>query len=230
MKVADDIAQVRGPGVSFYVLRDRDDLYLIDGGFLGGVTLLQRELKRIGWNGLGIRGILLTHGHLDHTLNLVSLQRLYGAWVAAAQADEAHILGAYPYRGPSGLCGVLESVGRALFSYKPCAAQRWLLDDEQLPLLEGLRVISLPGHTGGHVGFYLTARRLLFCGDLFRSTALASHLPPRFLNTSQDELYRSVRKVMGMELEGILPNHADIAPPAVHLARFRKLAARKGLF
>jgi len=75
-----------------------------------------------------------------------------------------------------------------------------------------------------------TARRLLFCADLFRSVALASHLPPRFLNTSQDELYRSVRKVMGMELDGLLPNHADIAPPAVHLARLRKLAGRKGLF
>jgi len=229
MKVTDDIAQVRGVGVSFYVLRDRNELYLIDGGFIGGVGCLRGELRRIGWSGFRIRGILLTHGHLDHTLNVLSLQRASGAWVAAARADATHIQGSYPYRGLSRVCGALETVGRALLRYKPCAPQRWLADCDQLPILEGMRVIGLAGHTAGHVGFYLPARKLLFCGDIFKSSRFLSHLPPRFLNTSQRELYLSVSRILAMDLEGILPNHASIAPPAVHLARFRKLATRKGI-
>jgi glyoxylase-like metal-dependent hydrolase (beta-lactamase superfamily II) len=94
-------------------------------------------------------------------------------------------------------------------------------------LLGGLRVIRLPGHTAGHVGFYSPSRRLLFCGDLFASFRFFPHLPPRFLNTSQSELCQSISKVLAMDLDGLLPNHGSPASPSVHLARFRRLAARK---
>jgi len=229
MFVAEDICEVRGLGVLCYVIREQSHLYLIDSGFVGGVGFLRRTLNEAGWSGLELRGILLTHGHLDHTLNLTKLQQVFGAWIAAPREDATHILGTYPYKGFSRLCGLLESIGRPLLRYRPCAPARWFTEGDEFPLLGGLRVIGLPGHTAGHVGFYSPARRLLFCADLFASFRFFPHLPPRFLNTSQSELYRSISKVLAMDLEGLLPNHGNPASPAVHLARFRKLAVRKGI-
>jgi glyoxylase-like metal-dependent hydrolase (beta-lactamase superfamily II) len=227
MRVAEDICEVRGLGVVSYVIRQEDELYLVDGGFVGGIGLLTRTLKKAGWSGLKVRGVLLTHGHLDHTLNLAKFQQIFGAWVAAPQQDAAHILGAYPYKGISRFCGLLEAVGRPVLRYKPCAPDRWFKDGDEFPLLGGLRVIELPGHTAGHVGFHSPTRRLLFCADLFASFRFLSHLPPPFLNTSADDLHRSVSRVLAMDLDGLLPNHGSSASPAVHLARFRRLAARK---
>jgi hypothetical protein len=47
----EDLLQIRSLGVNFYVLRDAEGLYLIDGGFVGGRHLLRRALKKRGWSG-----------------------------------------------------------------------------------------------------------------------------------------------------------------------------------
>jgi glyoxylase-like metal-dependent hydrolase (beta-lactamase superfamily II) len=74
----DDILQVRALALCFYVLRDSTGLYLIDGGFVGARYLLARALRRRGWNREPVRGIIVTHGHLDHILNVASLARESG--------------------------------------------------------------------------------------------------------------------------------------------------------
>ncbi len=78
-----DILQVRTPVVHFYVLRDSSGLYLIDTGFIGGRFFLRRALRQCGWSREPLRGILLTHGHLDHILNTAQLAKESGAWIAA---------------------------------------------------------------------------------------------------------------------------------------------------
>jgi glyoxylase-like metal-dependent hydrolase (beta-lactamase superfamily II) len=224
--IAEDIAQVRTPGVMFHVVREPDGLYLIDAGFIGALTALGRTLRRLGWGELPVRGVLLTHGHLDHTLNLRSVQVRFGAWVAAPRLDESHLLGRHPYRGSARICGWLEALGRALLRYKSCAPDRWLQEGDELPILGGLRVIGLPGHTVGHVGFYSASRRLLFTGDLFASHWFLVHPPPFFLNTAGKQLPQSLHKALGLELSGVIPNHGDRASPEEHLRRLRSLVKR----
>ncbi len=43
--------------MNFYVLRDSEGLYLIDGGFIGGRNSLRRALKERGWDGERIVGM-----------------------------------------------------------------------------------------------------------------------------------------------------------------------------
>ena len=117
--VRDDILQVRGPALCFYVLRDLNELYLIDAGFIGGRYLLARALHKRGWDQKAIRGIIVTHGHLDHILNVASLAKDSGAWVAAPRLDASHYEGRFSYRGAAKVCGLLEAFGRRLLSYSP---------------------------------------------------------------------------------------------------------------
>jgi len=229
MRVADDIVQVRSPMVNFYVLRGDTGLCLIDGGFVGGVEALWRELDWAGWSGLPIEAVLLTHGHLDHALNLFRLQQEYGAWIAVPRADADHVQGTYAYRGLARICGALEWAGRALLRYKFCRPEQWLAEGDEFPVLDGLRAVALPGHTAGHMGFYSPSRKLMFTGDLFADFRFRPQLPPRFLNTSPGDLRRSVARVLEMDLEGILPNHGQASTPAAHLARLRRLAERMGI-
>jgi glyoxylase-like metal-dependent hydrolase (beta-lactamase superfamily II) len=86
-----DILPVCVPLLNFYVLRNGDRLFLSNGGFIEGMALLRRTLKQRGWDHPQIQGIMVTHGHLDHVLNLNRLKKESGAWIAAPQADELHL-------------------------------------------------------------------------------------------------------------------------------------------
>jgi len=90
----DNVYQVRTPIVNFYIHRDSDGLYLIDCGFIGGIVYLQKALYDKGWQNLPILGIIVTHGHLDHILNVKEVADESGAWIAAPSQDINHYLGA----------------------------------------------------------------------------------------------------------------------------------------
>lgn len=221
-----DLLQVRGAGVCFYILKDPKGLYLIDAGFIGGRTALSRALKHRGWHREPIRGIIVTHGHLDHTLNIAALAAETGAWVAAPLLDAEHYAGHYPYQGISRVCGVLEDLGRRVFKTSPLRVDHPLEHLSEIPVWHGLTAIHLPGHTVGQMGFYCAPLRLLFSADLFASYRI-SHFPPAIFNSFPEQMAGSVARALDLDLTGLLPNHCDRATPATHLARLRRLAARR---
>jgi glyoxylase-like metal-dependent hydrolase (beta-lactamase superfamily II) len=217
----DDILQVRAPALCFYVLRGSDGLYLIDGGFIGGRHLLARALRKRGWDREPIKGILVTHGHLDHILNVAPIAKASGAWIAAPRLDALHIQGRYAYRGLARICGALEGIGRPILGYTAFPVDRWLDDLSEVPVWHGLTAIHLPGHTDGHIGFYCARLRLLFCADLFASYGAIPHLPPDIFNSCPQHIPASVSRALSLDLAGVLPNHCDKASPATHLTRLR---------
>lgn len=221
-----DVLQIRAPSLCFHVLRGRDGLYVIDGGFIGGIGMLQRALRRHDWNRETIRGILVTHGHLDHIVNVSRLVELTGARVAAPTADERHYTGRFPYRGAARVCGGLEAIGRLLTRYRPFRVDKPLSDHTILDVWDGLAAIHLPGHTDGHTGFYCQRRKLLVSADLFASSFGVAYPPPPIFNSCPEHIPSSIRRALSLDLAHVLPSHCDSSAPAVHLARLRKLSAR----
>jgi glyoxylase-like metal-dependent hydrolase (beta-lactamase superfamily II) len=89
-----------------------------------------------------------------------------------------------------------------------------------------LRAVHLPGYTRGHTGYFCEGRGLLFSGDLFASFSRFAHLPPAFFNCDSDQNARSLERVLGLDVEGIIPNHCDGASPEMHLERLRRLVVK----
>jgi len=212
-----DVLRVRAPALNFYVLRDAAGLYLLDAGFIGGRFLLRKALQRRGWNREAIRGIIVTHGHLDHILNVADIARESGAWIAAPRADAAHYAGRPRYEGWARVTGFLEGIGRPILAFKSFVPDRWLEDGDFIDLWHGLRAVHLPGHTRGHMGFYCERLKLMFTGDLFASYRGVAHFPPNIFNSAPGQMPQSVAAVLSRDIAGAIPNHGDCASPGEHL-------------
>ena len=215
----DDLLAIRSLGVNFYVLRDAKGLYLIDGGFIGGRHLLRRALIKRGWQRERIVGLIVSHGHLDHILNIGRLAEETGAWIAAPRLDAAHYQGTPTYRGAARVTGWMESIGRPLLGFRAFTPTLLLDHGDFLDVWHGLSVVHLPGHTAGHSGYYCARHKLLFSADLFASFRYFSHLPPPFFNSCQEKMAESVSTALELDLLGILPQHGDRATPQEHLQR-----------
>jgi len=222
----DDLLSVRSFPVNFHVLRDSRGLHLIDAGFIGRDRMLRKHLTAKGWENEPILGVIVTHGHLDHILNVAEIAGRHGAWIAAPRLDAAHYSGRPKYAGWSKVAGIIESIGRPLLGFRPFTPDRWIHDGDFLDVWHGLRAVHLPGHTAGHTGYFCGKLGLLFCGDLFASYPGFSHFPPRIFNQEKASMLRSLEKALDLPLRGVIPNHGDDAPPEVHRERLRKLAGR----
>lgn len=69
-----------------FMLSDRDDYFLIDGG--GGNTIL-RQLKETGYDCMDIHEIFVTHKHIDHLLGIIWVVRK----ICQSGGKTQHILG-----------------------------------------------------------------------------------------------------------------------------------------
>lgn len=218
--------QVRGLVVHFHLLYDQAGLTLIDGGFLGAINRLEPQLGKLGRTWTDIRAILLTHGHLDHTINISRLKELTKAKVYAPKGDENHVAGIYRYKGIARFCGWAESLGRSVLRYRVPEIDQWLNDGDNLNFWGGLRVVRLPGHTLGHVGYYSPSQRLLFPGDLFINFLGPPRLPPPWFTVDRRRARSSIHTATGLDLVGVSPNHSKRAGPDQHLLDLEKLCRR----
>lgn len=201
-----DLFAIRGWLGLVHLLVEGREVVVTDAGFIGDFRRIQKELEALGHKSSDLKAILLTHGHLDHTLNAERLKQWSGAKIYAPAGDELHVAGRYPYRGVARICGWLEACGRPLLRYRPPSIDVWMRDGDELPFWGGLRVVALPGHTPGHVGFYSPSKRVFFVGDGFANSWRIA-LPPPIFNTDSQEMRRSLCKLRQFDVDWFVPAH-----------------------
>ena len=139
-----------------YVVWDESgEAVVIDAGNMG-----EREnealAKFIADNGLKPVLALNTHGHFDHLLGVNFLRERYGVKLALSSKDEFLLKNA--------------SVSAELFGIRADSLPESIdidLEGEETVKFGNteLRIISVPGHTPGHVAFYEPESKVLFTGD-----------------------------------------------------------------
>jgi glyoxylase-like metal-dependent hydrolase (beta-lactamase superfamily II) len=140
---------------TYVVYDETKEAVIIDPGC--GDSGEEQELARfISKENLAVKALLNTHGHIDHVLGNYFVKSRY------------HV----PFQMHAVEVPVLRAVKSYASNYGFPGYQEVLPDET---LSEGdlvkvgnstLRVLFLPGHSPGHVGFYAEAEKILLAGDV----------------------------------------------------------------
>lgn len=201
-----------------YLVEEPEGVYLIDALFSEGARLLLKALgpeeKR-----KTLKGILLTHQHMDHVGGAARLHWLTGAPVSAHRFDMPAIEHKSPAIGPPLLSQLMRRPAVTV-------AQRL----EHGAMVGPFQVIHVPGHTPGSVAYLHKAKGLLFTGDTLitgKSGRLA--LTRRTFCYDPEQAALSLSKFEGLKVSAIFPGHgAPVWDQAAEqlsdaLARLRKV-------
>lgn len=149
-------------------------------------------LQTLSENGLSIKEIWLTHGHLDHAGGAMELKDALDVQIVGPhEADRQMLANIERQSEQFGLPGAL----------KNCTPDRFLTEGEKVSFGEHeFEVLHCPGHAPGHVVFYNRAAKFAHVGDvLFNGSIGRTDLP----GGDHDTLIRSIK-------EKLLPLGDDI--------------------
>ncbi|MGD0574283.1 MAG: MBL fold metallo-hydrolase [Anaerolineales bacterium] len=156
---AEVVSLTLGPvGTNCYLVADlaQHEAVVIDPSWDG--QHIAGELERREWQ---LCAILITHAHFDHIGGCAELIARFPAPTYLGQAD----LPLWTAKGGADLFGV--QFTSPPVSPKPLGAGDRIRCGQLL-----LEVLSLPGHTAGHVGFLERKRGWLFSGDVIFSGSI----------------------------------------------------------
>ncbi|MCW2305781.1 MBL fold metallo-hydrolase [Rhodobium gokarnense] len=145
--------------------------------------------------------VLLTHGHLDHAGGAAELAEAYGVPIEGPHVDDTFLLESLATQGRD--FGV-PAEGRNV------TPDRWLAEGDTVSVGElTFKVLHCPGHTPGHVVFFLEPVRLLIAGDvLFQGSIGRTDFPrgdhPALISSIKDKLFP-----LGDDVS-VLPGHGPM--------------------
>lgn len=173
-----------------YVLDDGGEITLIDAGLPNEAQKVLAYLQRTGRKPEDVKRILVTHRHGDHAGAVPELAAATGAAVYA-HPDEAAALAQQP--------NAPQSIGR-------------IEDGDVIPVFEGLRAIEVPGHTTGHLCFYLPERKVLFTGDAMLNSGQVSG-PVAQYTPDLPLAHASLRqKIASLDVDTLCVAHGTVIP------------------
>lgn len=171
MEIIPNLHRIPRVMANSYLILDADGLTLIDTGMPGNANKILQYVRDLGRAPGDLRRILITHSDIDHVGSLAALQAASGARVYSSAIEAEAIAAGHPSRTPSrgGLQGwVFRLMGR-FFKAQPARVDETLSDGQVVPALGGLRVVSTPGHTPGHISLFAPSVGVLFAGDSLTS-------------------------------------------------------------
>jgi glyoxylase-like metal-dependent hydrolase (beta-lactamase superfamily II) len=205
--VAPQVLQLPVPGSSVFLLLDRR-VTIVDAGPVGSAGRVLRALRLLGRVADEVEQIVITHYHPDHVGGLAGLQRHLPARTGVHAVEAPVVRGEEPpplpiphplLRHPARL------LGRRLLP--PARVDTLLRDGDELPVLGGLRVVHLPGHTPGHIALYLPERGLLIAGDALQVRQGQLAPPARLASEDWEEAVRSLRRLTGLDFAVLALSH-----------------------
>jgi len=142
------------------LLRNDNARILVDVGAFGVRHLLERKLHALKVNPADVTDVVLTHAHYDHAVNFTLFPNAT-IWIGGREL-------AWAAAQPPGFNPLPELYVRELAA---SARVRRIAAGEQF--LPGITAIASPGHTPGHLLFYVTdcEHPILFTGDAAKNRA-----------------------------------------------------------
>lgn len=203
------------------VIKDGNNLTLIDTGYPGQIEYIKSELVKDGLDINNIKTIILTHHDIDHMGNVKSILNLVPDIEVITFEDEAD------YINGSKTASKVEVMEKSLdkmyergkqfynmfksfFENNKVKVNKTVKDGDIINKGESMKVIATPGHTPGHMCLYIDKYKLLIAGDLLVLNDGNITTTSKDLNYDNDMYLQSVNKIKSLELEMIVCFHGGV--------------------
>lgn len=191
-----------------YVLSNNNEAIVIDPGCCYESERID-FCKYIKENKLTIKHVLNTHLHVDHILGNRFIQDTYGVGAEAAEEDEILLENMYTQASMFGLVGRSFSESDFFSKLEAYPLSNTIKDGDTISISDiELKVLSVPGHTLGHLAFYCPSECCIFVGDiLFRGGIGRTDLTGKDPREMQNLLVKGIREKLFY-----LPNDTVVFP------------------
>jgi len=208
-EIIKNIYIIEGIGnANVFLLGDKDGFVLVDTGIFKKTHRLIDQLKEQGFEPANLKQIILTHCHCDHIGGVTELVKCSDAKVAAHAEDIPYILQEKVIQGAYHGMMVEEQKVMRQFGCNIKKIDSALKDGD---ILDGLRVIQVPGHTPGSIALYEASRKIMFFGDVIRNNekkGLTVGVPEKF-NFDTDQTIADAVKLLEMPIDYALFSHGE---------------------
>ena len=229
-----DALYVQPRVASIYLLRDGDEVAIIETGTYRSVSNVLASMKDLGIAKSQVKYVIPTHVHLDHA---------GGAGEMMRQFDAARLIihprGAYHMMDPQKLvAGTIAVYGEERFrqlygSIEPIAENRIIVAEDQARYELGKRELvffDTPGHARHHFCIYDQTSNGVFSGDTFGISydsmkTLERGLVPTTPPTQFDPeaLHESVARIMSYQPDRLyLTHYGEFVDPAAQVDSFNR--------
>jgi len=214
MQIIDNIHVIPNVQANSFLIVEPDGLTIIDTGMPFSEKQTLKYIASLGWSPEEIKRILITHADLDHYGCLAALKEASGARTYASQPEAEAMARGGSSRPVNRYVGrfqafVIRLMGKFL-KPAPIQVDETLTDGQVLPVLDGLRVVETSGHSPGHLSFYVTSLRVLFCGDSMKSNDKGLRASRSRNNWDQTLADASVRKQSALGAQIVCPGHGPV--------------------
>jgi glyoxylase-like metal-dependent hydrolase (beta-lactamase superfamily II) len=222
-EVADGVFHVRGTEVNWYLVREGDELTLVDSGYPGDLDRVEESVRVLGRRPADIRAVLLTHAHVDHMGAAQHFADRYGAAVLTDAIEARHAR--REFLEQANAMDVTKNIWRPrVLPWLTKVMRVGAAKHVQIPSAAAFpaggaldvpgRPVPVPtrGHTSGHTCYFFPSAGAVCTGDeLLTGHAVVKRvgpqLPPAFF---QDRDTRdAVLPLAELDADLILPGHGE---------------------
>ena len=220
MKIIENVYVVPGVIANSYILAETEGLTIIDTGMRFSEKRILEYIASLGRSAGDVRRILITHADLDHYGCLAALQKASGACTYAGRLEAAAMAKGQSSRPVersinTALQRFLIAIFSRLIKPIPIQVDEILAEGQVLPVLGGLQVVETPGHSPGHLSYFVPSAGILFCGDSMRSDGKRGFRASRSRNDwDHAQANASVRKQAGLGARIVCPGHGPVVREA----------------
>ncbi len=209
--------------IHLVILRDENDLILIDCGYPHFLSQIKTAAEAKGIDLDKLTKIIITHQDYDHVGGLADFKQAYPNVKIYASKQEA------PYiRGEKEFIRVrqmrakyaqmskreqeqTDHILRIYSAIEPVQVDEELSGGEQFDWCGGVEIVSTPGHMPGHISVYLNAFKVLVAGDAL--TVKDGKLSVVDAGSVMDvsAARESMRKLLTYDIQRVISYHGGIA-------------------
>ena len=193
-------------GLSSFLVEAGDGLVLVDGGLPQSAALIDANIRKLGFDPLDIRAILVSHAHFDHAGGVNALQRMTRATVYASSAAAATLATGQLQEGdPQFVAGTDNGRFPAVRDVVAVA------DGEVVTIGEfSVRAVYTPGHTAGGVTWAWESCALGTCYDVVYADSLTAVSAPGFsfgASGAAEQMIESAGIIADLDCDILLSPH-----------------------